>query len=452
MAIEGSITLNELSIAEVDSDPSVSGADLPIGSIATIGDGVNFGLYLKTGPLSTNWTQLSLSTGSFTQGSIPFGSSNGDLIQDNTNLFFDDANNRLGLGLTTPRSRIHIDAGTGTASNIKFTAGTTTGQTATDGFDLGISATGAAEIRQRENLGLSLFTNNSERFSIQGNGNVRSFGNFRYASLTEDFTNYTTFNGITSLTSAASASHIFTGTATGQIVRLPNATTLINGRKIDILNLSTQKIDVQDFAGNLITKVKPNARGQFKLLNNTTTAGVWTALNSASFEEFRFQYSQFQFIGQMNFDQYLYSYVQSGGETRRSGDPSNGYRFGNSAPLTVAFNGKVTSATASITGIAQSEGSPAANLELKFELWKVGFNSEGTKLGDIIFNIVSANYTIGNFWDSSILTGFGEEQPQNINVSAGDLLGLKFIRQTGNNKVVAVTNATVVLQIVGETT
>jgi hypothetical protein len=118
----------------------------------------------------------------------------------------------------------------------------------------------------------------------------------------------------------------------------------------------------------------------------------------------------------------------------------------------VAFNGKVTSATASITGIAQSEGSPAANLELKFELWKVGFNNEGTKLGDIIFNIVSANYTIGNFWDSSILTGFGEEQPQNINVSAGDLLGLKFIRQTGNNKVVAVTNTTVVLQIVGETT
>jgi hypothetical protein len=163
----------------------------------------------------------------------------------------------------------------------------------------------------------------------------------------------------------------------------------------------------------------------------------------------RFQYVQFQFIGQMNFDQYLYSQVHTGSLTRRSGDASNGYQFGNSAPQTVAFSGNVKNATASIRGIAQSTGSPAANMELLFELWKVGFTGEGTKLGDITFNVVSANYTIGNWWNSSIVTAFAEEQPQDVDVSAGDLLALKFIRRTGNNNVVAVENTTVVLEIEG---
>ena len=164
---------------------------------------------------------------------------------------------------------------------------------------------------------------------------------------------------------------------------------------------------------------------------------------------FRVQPTQFQFIGQMNFDQYLYSGIHSGSFSRRSGDSSNGYRYSNSAPNTALYSGSVVSASASITGIAQSTGSPAASLELKFELWKVGFSNQGTKLGDIIFNINSSSYTIGNWWDSSILTAFAENQTQNITVSAGDLLGLKFIRQTGNNKVVAVTNTTIVLEIQG---
>ena len=162
---------------------------------------------------------------------------------------------------------------------------------------------------------------------------------------------------------------------------------------------------------------------------------------------FRVQPIQFQYIGKMNYDQYLYAFKDAGGD--RSGDTSNGYRYGNSAPITSLYSGKVVSAAASITGIAQSTGSPATNLELKFELWKVGFNGEGTKLGDIIFNIDSGSYTIGNWWNSSILTAFAENQSQDVNVNAGDLLGLKFIRQTGNNKVVAITNTTIVLEIEG---
>ena len=151
----------------------------------------------------------------------------------------------------------------------------------------------------------------------------------------------------------------------------------------------------------------------------------------------------------MNFDQYLYSGQHTGSLTRRSGDASNGYRFSNSAPLTCLYGGKVVSAAASITGIAVSTSSPASSIELKFELWRVGFSGQGTVLGNIIFNIDTAGRTIGSFWNSSILTGYAESQSQDVDVQAGDLLGLKFIRQTGSDKVVAVQNTTIVLEIEG---
>lgn len=168
---------------------------------------------------------------------------------------------------------------------------------------------------------------------------------------------------------------------------------------------------------------------------------------------FRVQPIQFQLIGSLNFDDYLYSGSDkvSGllSNARRSGNASNGYRYSNSAPSTSLYNGKVVSAVASITGLAVSTGSPASNVELKFELWKVGFNGEGTKLGDIIFTINSSTYNMGIWWNASVLTQFAENQAQDVDVSAGDLLGLKFIRQTGSDKVVAFQNATIVLEIEG---
>jgi len=77
----------------------------------------------------------------------------------------------IGLGYSSPQAKLHIDAGTATASSIKFTANTTTGRTSTDGFDLGITTTGEAEIRQRENLDLAFYTNNAEVFRLKAAGN-----------------------------------------------------------------------------------------------------------------------------------------------------------------------------------------------------------------------------------------------------------------------------------------
>ncbi|MCX6781704.1 MAG: hypothetical protein NTW66_01080 [Candidatus Magasanikbacteria bacterium] len=46
--------------------------------------------------------------GGFTPGSIIFVSSSGKLAQDNSNFFWDDLNNRLGIGTTTPGYNLHV--------------------------------------------------------------------------------------------------------------------------------------------------------------------------------------------------------------------------------------------------------------------------------------------------------------------------------------------------------
>lgn len=111
-----------------------------------------------------------------TAGSILFAGTDGILEQDNVNLFFDNTNDRLGIGITAPMSALHIDRGAG-GSALKFTS-SVTGQTATDGFDIGIDETGRAVINQRENADLVISTNNTLRatFRASSGGQVEFTG------------------------------------------------------------------------------------------------------------------------------------------------------------------------------------------------------------------------------------------------------------------------------------
>lgn len=176
MAIIGQLTLDQVSILEVDSDPSVGGVSAPIGSIATLYDTVNGRLWIKSGGADTAWSIITrLASGTaLTPGTIQFTDANG-FTTGNAKLTWDDVNARISVGaaaLATPQSTIHIDNGTATPSSIRFTVGSTTGQTAGDGFQLGVDAAGNAEIIQRENSAFNFYTNNIRVMRLNASGEL----------------------------------------------------------------------------------------------------------------------------------------------------------------------------------------------------------------------------------------------------------------------------------------
>lgn len=97
----------------------------------------------------------------------------------------------VGIGFGAPVSKLHIDAGDATASTLRFTAGTTTGQTATDGFTVGITAAGVAEMKQLENNDFFFYNNGRSIPTIQftAAGNVAigtDFANLASLSVSRD--------------------------------------------------------------------------------------------------------------------------------------------------------------------------------------------------------------------------------------------------------------------------
>lgn len=129
-------------------------------------------------------------------------------------------------------SKLHIDGGgTGTAVAQKFTAGTTLGQTATDGFDLGVDASGNAEIRQRENLPMMLYTNNAERVRILAGGNVGIGIAAPYATLTNNGSTAFTTLAVANL---ASGGAIGTAAATVDIYTTFNVTQTTAGQTLSL--------------------------------------------------------------------------------------------------------------------------------------------------------------------------------------------------------------------------
>lgn len=127
---------------------------------------------------------------SATAGSVIFADATG-LTEDNANFFWDNTNKRLGLGIVAPTKRLHQDNGTGTATTHQFTAGTTTGQTATDGLLVGIDATGKAIINQQEALALGISTSGTERINILATGEI-GIGGAAYTGAALDLINGTT--------------------------------------------------------------------------------------------------------------------------------------------------------------------------------------------------------------------------------------------------------------------
>ena len=96
------------SLAILDDLGALSGlTQLTVDSLDFNGDVIS-----STGDLVFTPTSDFIITG-FTQGSIPFFGATANLIEDNPNLFWDDTNNKLGVGTVTPADAISIVGGSG---------------------------------------------------------------------------------------------------------------------------------------------------------------------------------------------------------------------------------------------------------------------------------------------------------------------------------------------------
>jgi hypothetical protein len=150
----------------------------------TNGENINSGT-LKTDSLVITkgahiFGQLHVGDSSLVSGTSPlFGghdyqtSTLGRIIMGNADPYLGGPNPisafRLGIGIQNPQFKTHINDQNNVSNFIGIT-NAATGFGATDGFGLGIITGGIAEVRQRENQDLRLFTNNIQRGVIQAGG------------------------------------------------------------------------------------------------------------------------------------------------------------------------------------------------------------------------------------------------------------------------------------------
>ncbi len=91
-----------------------------------------------------------------------------------------------------------------------------------------------------------------------------------------DLTSIVAANQVTSMVSYDSHTYIVIGSITGQVLKLPNATTLRVGHQFYILNESSTNVTLQNFAGVVDQILKPETNTLKVLLDNSTPTGVWT--------------------------------------------------------------------------------------------------------------------------------------------------------------------------------
>lgn len=102
---------------------------------------------------------------------------------------------------------------------------------------------------------------------------VKPFGT---ATLSLSASTQATANSTKTLVKTSNTTQIFSGTTAGQILKMPDATTLSVGHVFDIWNLSTQTINIVNNGVVSLTVLKSNARTSCILTDNSTSNGVWS--------------------------------------------------------------------------------------------------------------------------------------------------------------------------------
>lgn len=105
-------------LSAIGSSPNANGATITGTTLNLQPASATFGGVVTTGTQTfagAKTFSTSITLPSFTLGSVIFAGTGGLLSQDNANFFWDDTNNRLGIGTAAPTSKIHI-LGTGTTA------------------------------------------------------------------------------------------------------------------------------------------------------------------------------------------------------------------------------------------------------------------------------------------------------------------------------------------------
>lgn len=138
------------------------------GRAPTVWDSANNILYLFSGG---SWRGLA-SIGPFTAGSVIFSAGGSTLAQNNTQLFWDDFENRLGIGTNVPSQPLHI-AQTFNGDIQAFLNNTTDGSAAKSTFQLQTSSvTGGIQVMAPSFTAVGAIRNNSLRVFSSGAGGL----------------------------------------------------------------------------------------------------------------------------------------------------------------------------------------------------------------------------------------------------------------------------------------
>ena len=102
--------VNPLQLRDVAAAPAATGTQLILFTDDVAGEQEVFYDNPTRGPVQFTSAGLlnSAIIGGFTAGSVIFANGSGIIAQDNANLFWDDANNRLGIGTATPSSKLSV--------------------------------------------------------------------------------------------------------------------------------------------------------------------------------------------------------------------------------------------------------------------------------------------------------------------------------------------------------
>lgn len=156
--------------------------------------------------------------------------------------------------------------------------------------DLGSQFT-AEEIRKSTDL-YSAIANGQLNWKLASGGAIQPITNFDpdFFELEQESTGSgygtsearVTATETLTLTASSRNRLFFKGTATGQIVRLPNATTCQLGHDIQIFNLSSQPIVIQNQDGTSFATLLSSSNGRFTLQDNLSSNGLWFYIESFS--------------------------------------------------------------------------------------------------------------------------------------------------------------------------